>query len=1128
MPVLPTPWPHVFLEDTDDLRWEWIYHAASNITFVVSFSYTEMATAKRRVLRYNSSTLALIGSTVVNCLDITYNPTDNHLYTITPTHVRKYNNTMAEVASYAPTAISLDGFVPTNISTYGDGVYIGGTAGVGPTQSYILKVNTALSSEPWIVVVPEADDEPPNRLTGASDGFLWFGVWDASGQVWLKRINPSDGTQSRWLSPLDYVQFSAGTVVWDGGNKLLFHGKDFDLNSSTAEGKLALFDIPSEVFVSTRQENDYHLLHYAGYPYNDRIWIDRRNSADSNRRSQIQELHTSSLSDMRLYDHLTWDFPAVNPPAEAPYHSVYKDAMTFDSTHNKMWIARYYDGVLVNDSHPGVYVCDVEPTYEPPPTDPPPPDPEDPPPDPCDITIYSIQEPELPPLPNLMDIGGLGIEPDLNQVTTELWTYLRDLNSAMFGAATDPDTVSVFLSMFRRWSALSLSDTEQPEIPPDPQPPTDVSAFGLGALSLVEWTFSRDPSIKGYEIQHSTVSDFSTDTQFVRLNGRQWVDADVASGVTKYYRVRSLRDNNRLSDWSTIVSATTIGIDITAVSPVIAGNGLSGGGGAPLSVNAGPGIIIISDSVQAHVDDVHIGLTAGQISVINRHALAGTANQVVLSASGANALIGETDITLSLPQNIHTGATPTFADLTLSGLTANRLVRTGAGSSLDSVAALSDWVAGTANRVTVADDGDGTITLSAPQDIHTGASPQFTGLNLSGLTASQLVVTDGSKNLASLARGDLAGTANQVNLSASGTGVLAGTNITLSLPQSIDTNADVEFDSLTLGDMTLGSVVFVGASGLLSQDNSNFFWDNTNKRLGIGVTSPTAPLHINTTSDLLNPIMAFQDSSPSQQRVGGFNFLETGGSAVGQLAYFFQTNAMRILTNGAERLRIDSSGNVGIGTDAPTNLVSLGGNADRTIWMERHTTANTAGNDLTVQAGGATSGATDKDGGALILKPGQPTGNARLTHVKLQGHSPATATGTGDQASIDRLILNGFRAVANNTTTAVISTTLATNSVAAGIVNYSVEVFDGTDVQVEVGQVSYHVTNKGGAVANNVTLKYGNTQAVTAGTLTVTWTISAAATPLIAVNANSSLTPSAGYPRVTFSVENLTSQAIGL
>ncbi len=46
------------------------------------------------------------------------------------------------------------------------------------------------------------------------------------------------------------------------------------------------------------------------------------------------------------------------------------------------------------------------------------------------------------------------------------------------------------------------------------------------------------------------------------------------------------------------------------------------------------------------------------------------------------------------------------------------------------------------------------------------------------------------------------------------------------------------------GTIASGSVLFAGASGLLSQDNSNFFWDNTNKRLGIGTNTPTAPLEI--------------------------------------------------------------------------------------------------------------------------------------------------------------------------------------------------------------------------------------------------------------------------------------------
>ena len=44
--------------------------------------------------------------------------------------------------------------------------------------------------------------------------------------------------------------------------------------------------------------------------------------------------------------------------------------------------------------------------------------------------------------------------------------------------------------------------------------------------------------------------------------------------------------------------------------------------------------------------------------------------------------------------------------------------------------------------------------------------------------------------------------------------------------------------------MTSGSVLFAGAGGLLSQNNSNLFWDNVNNRLGIGTTRPTEKLPI--------------------------------------------------------------------------------------------------------------------------------------------------------------------------------------------------------------------------------------------------------------------------------------------
>jgi len=75
-------------------------------------------------------------------------------------------------------------------------------------------------------------------------------------------------------------------------------------------------------------------------------------------------------------------------------------------------------------------------------------------------------------------------------------------------------------------------------------------------------------------------------------------------------------------------------------------------------------------------------------------------------------------------------ASPIFANFTLTGLTASRLIQTDANKTLASVADLTSWIAGTTNRVTVSDDGDGTITLSGPQDIHIGASPTFAGLTI--------------------------------------------------------------------------------------------------------------------------------------------------------------------------------------------------------------------------------------------------------------------------------------------------------------------------------------------------------------------------------------------------------------
>ena len=43
---------------------------------------------------------------------------------------------------------------------------------------------------------------------------------------------------------------------------------------------------------------------------------------------------------------------------------------------------------------------------------------------------------------------------------------------------------------------------------------------------------------------------------------------------------------------------------------------------------------------------------------------------------------------------------------------------------------------------------------------------------------------------------------------------------------------------------TAGSVLFAGVAGVLTQDNANFFWDDTNNRLGLGTTTPNSTMHV--------------------------------------------------------------------------------------------------------------------------------------------------------------------------------------------------------------------------------------------------------------------------------------------
>jgi hypothetical protein len=138
-----------------------------------------------------------------------------------------------------------------------------------------------------------------------------------------------------------------------------------------------------------------------------------------------------------------------------------------------------------------------------------------------------------------------------------------------------------------------------------------------------------------------------------------------------------------------------------------------------------------------------------------------------------------------------------------------------------------------------------------------------------------------------------------------------------------------------IGNATQGSVFFAGVGGDLSQDNANFFWDDTNNRLGIGTATPAAPIEVKGTNNTKGIQITETASSGARGTFLDFVNANNGGSDPGGSIRFYtntvnNTASIEALagTTGAsgnllfktnagagilERLRISTGGLVGIG-----------------------------------------------------------------------------------------------------------------------------------------------------------------------------------------------------------------------
>ena len=181
----------------------------------------------------------------------------------------------------------------------------------------------------------------------------------------------------------------------------------------------------------------------------------------------------------------------------------------------------------------------------------------------------------------------------------------------------------------------------------------------------------------------------------------------------------------------------------------------------------------------------------------------------------------------------------------------------------------------------------------------------------------------------------------------------------------------------TLSTITLGSVLFAGTAGIVAADSTNLFWDNTNKRLGVGTASPNNPLDVRSSANDRDMLRVQSTAANGYSSIGFFNNSGTqkGGfgygnaSAIANLAsrvYFYSTGSDLAFSRDQGSticmLIQGSTGNLGVGITSPTAVIHL---KSGTATASTAPLKFTSGTNLTT----AEAGAVEYDGTHLFATP---------------------------------------------------------------------------------------------------------------------------------------------------------------
>jgi hypothetical protein len=404
----------------------------------------------------------------------------------------------------------------------------------------------------------------------------------------------------------------------------------------------------------------------------------------------------------------------------------------------------------------------------------------------------------------------------------------------------------------------------------------------------------------------------------------------------------------------TVATATTT----PAITISTSVTGLVKGNGTALSA-----AVAATDYVAPSAYASANGLTMATSRLLGR-TTAGTGAAEEISVAGG----------LTLSAGVLTGASGTVTSVTgtspvvSSGGTTPAISMPAATASVNGYLTSTDWTTfnnkGSGTVTSVAALTLGTTGTDLSSTVATGTTTPVITLNVPtasatnrGALSSADWITFNNKGSGTVTSVSGTGTVNGITLTgtvtSSGSLTLGGTLSNVSLTTQVTGTLPVANGGTgTATTFTAGSVVFAGASGVYSQDNANFFWDDTNNRLGLGTLAPVSSLHVDggigtiarfgasgalvlrsaagtqasptqiVTSTTLAIVVARGYDGAAYRDVGNMGFVSDGTiSSTSSPGYIQFSTTSSGSTTAVERARIDSSGNVGIGATANASAI---------------------------------------------------------------------------------------------------------------------------------------------------------------------------------------------------------------